>query len=51
MESIKLIKTSKNIKNGIERYDLHQKRMRSVDKNKEIIHGLGWIWLEQNVTI
>ena len=26
--------------------DLYQKRMESADKEKDVIYGLGWIWLE-----
>jgi len=38
---MELTKPSENIQDEIKRYDLHWKRIGSIDKDEEIICGLG----------
>jgi len=49
MESIELTKANKDIQGVMERYDPHQKRLESADKEKKIIHRLGQMQTENRM--
>jgi len=44
-----LAKASKNIQGEMERVNLHQKCLRSVDEERDIIYKFGQMWLEQDM--